>query len=135
MLRQIQVCRHWSNKTQGLQLPLLDILSQHIKSCMNFVCILWKKNRKCYFQLFFLLPFSKFYTAQNKKKLKRKCLMYVCRFGSVLVSRAIRAAHCLTSIQVSHNLVGLNKFVRHKSLLQLFSRHNIVQVLHNCKVP
>lgn len=28
-------------------------------------------------------------------------LLHCCSFGSVLVSRTIRAAHCLTSIQVS----------------------------------
>lgn len=33
-----------------------------------------------------------------------------CRFGSVLASRAIRAAHCLTSIQVCkmYKIIGLN---------------------------
>lgn len=35
------------------------------------------------------------------------CEFILCSFGSVLVSRAIRAAHCLTSIQVSFRIINL----------------------------
>lgn len=81
-------------------------------------------------------------------ELSKVCVFYGYSFGSVLVSRAIRAAHCLTSIQVSRlflriirlNFYGFcvkdgNHLVLYLSILYLFMlfalRHTKIREISN----